>query len=55
MTSVLLDMAISLDGYVGGGIPLFVPGAAPVRLTKVRVVDAPNLTHLRYRVEPAAG
>jgi dihydrofolate reductase len=34
---------------VGAGVPLF-PGPE-LRLTKIRVVDAPNVTHLRYRVE----
>lgn len=34
----------------GGGLPLFDGSGAQRRLTKVRVVDAPNVTHLRYRV-----
>ncbi len=36
---------------LGAGIPLFDGAAAAVRLTKLRVVDAPNVTHLRYRVD----
>jgi dihydrofolate reductase len=36
---------------LGAGLPLF-DGAGPaLRLAKLRVVDAPNVTHLRYRVE----
>ena len=88
MAGVLLDMAISQDGFVGvpgdadpglydwyfdpseasrpvvdelqlhvvpvllgSGIPLFDGFGAALRLRKLRVVDAPNVTHLRYRVE----
>ena len=40
---------------VGHGLPLFTVGMAPLRLTPIRVVDAPNVTHLRYRVEKTAG
>jgi dihydrofolate reductase len=36
---------------LGSGIPLFSGKAAKTRMTKLRVVDAPNVTHLRYRVE----
>jgi hypothetical protein len=36
---------------LGDGIPLFDRSGAGWRLTKVRVVDAPNVTHLRYRVD----
>ncbi|MGI8900365.1 MAG: dihydrofolate reductase family protein [Nocardioides sp.] len=36
---------------VGDGLPLFTRGMPALRLTPVRVVDAPNVTHLRYRVE----
>lgn len=36
---------------LGEGLPLFDGSVAGVRLTRVRVVDAPNVTHLRYRVE----
>jgi dihydrofolate reductase len=35
----------------GGGLPLFAPPGPAVHLTKLRVVDAPNVTHLRYRVD----
>lgn len=35
----------------GGGLCLFDGAGARVGLTKVRVVDAPNVTHLRYRVD----
>lgn len=31
--------------------PYRVPHIEPLRLTKTRVVDASNVTHLRYRVE----
>ncbi len=39
---------------LGDGIPLFDragAGAAGTTLTKLRVLDAPNVTHLRYRVD----
>ena len=36
---------------LGSGIPLFDGFGAALRLRKLRVVDAPNVTHLRYRVE----
>ena len=36
---------------LGSGIPLFDGFGAALRLSKLRVVDAPNVTHLRYRVE----
>ncbi|HCT78551.1 MAG TPA: deaminase [Micromonosporaceae bacterium] len=36
---------------LGDGVPLFDRSGAQLRLTKTRVVDAPNVTHLRYRVE----
>jgi dihydrofolate reductase len=35
----------------GGGRPLFAASGPALRLTKLRVVDAPNVTHVRYRVE----
>ena len=35
----------------GDGTRLLDASVAGLRLTKVRVVDAPNVTHLRYRVE----
>jgi dihydrofolate reductase len=36
---------------LGGGVALF-DGAGPAwRLTRLRVIDAPGVTHLRYRVE----
>jgi dihydrofolate reductase len=35
---------------LGRGIPLFDGSGPTARLTKVRAVDAPNVTHLRYRV-----
>lgn len=38
---------------LGDGVPLFDRSAATWRLTRTRVVDAPNVTHLRYRVEGA--
>jgi dihydrofolate reductase len=36
---------------LGDGIPLFDSSGVGCRLTKTRVVDAPNVTHLRYRVD----
>ena len=36
---------------LGDGIPLFGRDGTSARLTKLRVVDAPKVTHLRYRVE----
>jgi dihydrofolate reductase len=36
---------------LGDGVPLFGRSGLTSRLKKVRVVDAPNVTHLRYRVE----
>jgi len=38
---------------LGDGVPLFDRSGPGWRLTKTRVVDAPNVTHLRYRVEPS--
>jgi len=41
---------------LGEGISLFGGGVGPAltrSLTKIRVVDSPLVTHLRYRVEPA--
>jgi len=35
---------------LGDGLPLFDRAGAGSSLTKTRVVDAPNVTHLRYRV-----
>lgn len=39
---------------LGGGTRLFDGLEAELRLTKVRVVDGPVVTHLRYRVDPPA-
>jgi dihydrofolate reductase len=36
---------------LGDGIQLFDRSGARWSLTKTRVVDAPNVTHLRYRVD----
>ena len=36
---------------VGSGTPLFTPGSAGWRLAPIAVVEAPDVTHLRYRVE----
>jgi dihydrofolate reductase len=35
---------------LGDGLPLFGRPGAAWSLTKMRVVDAPNVTHLRYRI-----
>jgi dihydrofolate reductase len=38
---------------LGGGVPLFAgldPVTAGIELTKIRVIDSPVVTHLRYRV-----
>jgi dihydrofolate reductase len=43
---------------VGGGVPLFGDRGTRFTLIKIRVVDAPNVTHLRYKVsypEPDLG
>ena len=40
---------------LGDGVPLFDRSGAGWRLTKTRVVDAPNVTHLRYRVDRPQG
>ncbi|SFT51376.1 Dihydrofolate reductase [Geodermatophilus amargosae] len=37
---------------VGDGLPLFTRPSRALRLTPVRVVSAPSVTHCRYRVEP---
>ena len=36
---------------VGAGTLLFAPGAVGWRLVPIRVVEAPGVTHLRYRVD----
>ncbi len=36
---------------LGDGLPLFDRTVTERRLTRTRVVDAPHVTHLRYRVE----
>lgn len=36
---------------LGEGLPLFDASVTGLRLTPIRVVHAPNVTHLRYRVE----
>jgi dihydrofolate reductase len=36
---------------LGDGVPLFDRTGPRIRLTKTRVIDAPNVTHLRYQVE----
>ena len=35
---------------LGDGLPLFEGSGTAARLSRIRVVDAPNVTHLRYRV-----
>jgi dihydrofolate reductase len=40
---------------LGDGVPLFRGSGAGWSLTKTRVVDAPNVTHLRYRVDGPNG
>ena len=56
MARVLLDMAISLvPSLLGDGVPLFERPGTGWRLTKARVVDAPGVTHLRYRVDTPEG
>ena len=39
---------------LGDGTPLFDRSGIGLHLTKTRVVDAPNVTHLRYRVSRPA-
>jgi dihydrofolate reductase len=36
---------------LGDGVPLFERTGVAGRLTRIRVVDAPDVTHLRYRVD----
>lgn len=36
---------------VGAGTPLFTQGSLGWRLASIRVVEAPDVTHLRYRVD----
>jgi dihydrofolate reductase len=40
---------------LGDGVPLFDRSSTGWGLTKTRVVDAPNVTHLRYRVDDPQG
>lgn len=40
---------------LGGGLPLFDRSVPRTALTLTRVVDAPNVTHLRYRVHRPEG
>ena len=40
---------------LGDGVPLFERSGTGWRLTKTRVVDAPGVTHLRYRVDTPEG
>jgi dihydrofolate reductase len=40
---------------LGDGVPLFDRSSTGWRLTKTRVVDAPNVTHLRDRVDSPQG
>jgi dihydrofolate reductase len=40
---------------LGDGVPLFDRSSTGWGLTKTRVVDAPNVTHLRYRVDSPQG
>jgi dihydrofolate reductase len=40
---------------LGDGVPLFDRTGAAARLSRIRVVDSPNVTHLRYRVEGPRG
>jgi dihydrofolate reductase len=40
---------------LGDGVPRFDHSSTGWRLTKTRVVDAPNVTHLRYRVDSPQG
>ena len=39
---------------IGDGVPLFDRSGPGWRLTPTRVVDAPNVTHLRYRVDASS-
>lgn len=74
MGKVILDMAMSLDGFAGGlngedrglndwffspagrsreiieGVRLFGQAGERLTLAPIRVVEAPDATHLRYRV-----
>jgi hypothetical protein len=51
MTKVVIDMTMSLDGFVAGdGVRLFDHFGGPVRLEKISAVDGPLATHVRYRI-----
>jgi dihydrofolate reductase len=40
---------------LGDGVPLFDRSSTGWHLTKTRVIDAPNVTRLRYRVDKPHG
>ena len=51
MSSSVLYMSMSLDVLLGAGRPLFEGLAEHTELELTRVVDAPGVTHLRFRVK----
>jgi hypothetical protein len=53
MSKVFVELSMSLDGFValGTGVRLFDHlGAAAIELERNRVIEAPGVTHLRFRV-----
>jgi hypothetical protein len=58
MTKLRCDISVSADGYVaavpvllGGGARLFANlGGAEIELEQVRAVEAPGVTHVKYRL-----
>jgi hypothetical protein len=67
MSKVRAYISVSVDGYVAGPnetmgiVPIVLGGSArlfdgvgpDVKLELVRVIDAPRVTHLKYRVSKA--
>ena len=55
MAKIVLDMSMSLDGFIAGpddGIehPMGVAGHISTKLDPVRSLEAPGVMHLHYRV-----
>jgi hypothetical protein len=55
MGKVIVDLSMSLDGYIAGpndgrGNPLRSTEIGPVELKQTRVVESEGVTRVRYRV-----